>query len=251
MQMSAGRARRRVVPPRAGAALGVPARPDAPVDGAGRGRGQDRASSSSSRCGCGASSASSASRTSRSRRRRRRQLALRNWSEELRLVDNVDPARRPALHQHPDRGAGQPDPLRQVRRELPEEGRRRRPLHREAAAPVDARGRPHPAARVLRGLPPPPHGPDAPLAHPLRDLRGGGQGPLPRGAAQPPPGAAHRQEVQADPRPDHATRPSPPTIRRIPDPRQRQAGGQGVPGVLPAAPLPRVRRPRAEPTRTT
>ena len=48
-----------------------------------------RPSSSSSRCGCAASSASSASRTSPSPTSETRQLALRNWSEELRLVDNV------------------------------------------------------------------------------------------------------------------------------------------------------------------
>ncbi len=71
------------------------------------------------------------------------------------------------------------------------------------------RSGPHPAPGVLRGHPRRPHGPDAALADPIRDLHGGGEGPLPRGPAEPPPGPAHRQEVQADPRPDHEPRPSP------------------------------------------
>ena len=137
------------------------------------------------------------------------------------------PAHGPALHRDPHRGPGQPGPLRQVRRGLPQEGRRRRPLHREAHAAVHAGGGSHPAAGGAGGPARRPHGPDAPLADPLRHLHRGGEDALPRDPAQPPPGHAHRQEVQAHPRPDQSPAMAA-TIRGDRGADRAQAGGASV-----------------------
>ena len=154
-----------------------------------------------------------------------------------------DPARGAALHHDPDGGPGQPGALRQVRGELPQEGRRGGPVHREAGPPVHARIRPDPAARGPGGPAHHPHGPDPALAHPLRELHRGGQDAPPRDPAQPHPGHAHRQEVQARARPDHERGP------RLHHPRHRrpdrpQARRARLPGAVPPPALPGICGPR-------
>ena len=111
------------------------------------------------------------------------------------------PARRAHLHLDPDRGPGQPRPLRQVRGGVPQEGRRGGPLPREAGAAVHPGGGAEPLAGDPRGPAHRAHGPHAPLPHPLQQLQRGGEDALPRDPPQPDPLPAHRQEVQARPRP--------------------------------------------------
>ena len=160
------------------------------------------------------------------------------------------PAHGAALHVDPHRGPGQPDPLRQVRRGLPQEGRRHRPLHREAAAPVHARRRASPCcarrsrtctssswtSRSSRGSPTATFTAVGKMLY--REIR-----------------RSHILALLIDkkfkPIHDRIHEPG----RRRHHPRHRgargaQAGGQGLPRALPAAALPRVRRSRRAPTRT-
>ena len=98
-----------------------------------------------------------------------------------------------------------------------------RPLHREARPPHDPGDGPHPAPRVVRGPAPAAPRPREAVAPAVRDLPGGGQDPLPRGAAQRPRGPAHRQEVQARPRPHPQPAGEPDHPRRSPT---RPSGGR-------------------------
>ena len=164
-----------------------------------------RPSCSSSRCGC-----TSFERFFRIknqpalRARDARSSRSRNWSEELRLVDNVILRVVQLCSADPDRGAGQPHALRPVRRGLPQEGRR-------ASTPTSrswcGSRRPRPALTLLRESFEDLHllliDLVQAVAHPLRHLHLGGQDRLPRDPAQRPPRAADRQEVQAHPRPHH------------------------------------------------
>ena len=175
--------------------------------------------------------------------RETRALGLRNWSEELRLVDHalmrvVQLSAAILTEEQADLSRFD----RYVESSLSEE--RPRPLHREARPPHDAGGGPHPAAGVLRGPAPPPPRPREALPAALRDLPGGGEDRLPGGPAQRPRGHGHRQEVQARPRP-HPKPAGGPHHPRDPGPAGAAAGGQGVPGALPAPALPRVHRPVA------
>ena len=128
----------------------------------------------------------------------------------------------PALHLDPDRGAGRPRPLRPLRRGLPEEGRGRRPLHREAGAP---RRCPRPRLTLLREAFEDLHLLLLDLVKlsrmPYSTLHRGGEDRLPRDAAQPPAGPADRQEVQAHPRPHRQPRRGRPSSATSPSPVER------------------------------
>ena len=115
------------------------------------------------------------------------QLALRNWSEELRLVDNVILRSTQALHVDPRDEGRQPGALRQATsRATCEKGRPGRPLRRAARC---GRPRPRPASTLLRESLEDIHlaarEPDPALAHPLRDAspRWGGSSTARSGAA--------------------------------------------------------------------
>ena len=144
----------------AGGPLRVPPRPDRQWHGPGRGRGQDRRAVRA-RDVAAQLRALLPHQEPAALGEETKQLALRNWSEELRLVDNVILRAVQLCTSILTEEQVNLDPLRQVRRGLPQEGRRRRPLHREAGPPGDARGRPHPAARVPRGPAPRPDRPGA------------------------------------------------------------------------------------------
>ena len=237
-----GRAGRHA-PVRAGGALGAAARPAAPLDGPGGG----------GREGGRAVRARDVAPQLRAVLPPRRPAALRPRDARPRAAQLVGgaPARRQRAHARgaaveldPDRGARGPHALRPLRRVEP--GRRGgpRPLHREARPPHDPRDGAHPGAGVVRGPAPAPPRHGEAVAAAVLDLPGGGQDPLPRGEAQRPRGDAHRQEVQAGPRP-HPQPAGEPDHPRDPRPRGAAAGGEGVPRAVPAAALPGVRRPRA------
>ena len=129
------------------------------------------------------------------------QLALRNWSEELRLVDNVI-LRTVQLCT----AILTEEQVNHTRFDKYVEGYLKKddvvdPYVEKLLRQSTPGGGAHPAARVVGGPAPAAERPGQAVAHPLRHLQRGGQDPLPRDPAQPPAGPADRQEVQADPRP--------------------------------------------------
>ena len=138
--------------------------------------------------------------------RETRQLALRNWSEELRLVDNVilrvvqlcsailteEQVNLTRFDKYLE-GYLKKDEIvdpyieKLVRQQTPEAGLT---LLREAFEDLHLR----------------PQRPGEAVPHPLRDLHRGGEDDLPGDPAQPPARPAHRQEVQAHPRPHRQPR---------------------------------------------